>query len=65
MFWIGFILGLVLGIIITYVLFQLSFTWLGEHPEVIERMVDSSLKEVMKDVRKQTGSYVDTFVSTK
>ena len=44
MFWLGLILGMIIGSIITVLLIRKLMFYVGEHPEIIEDIVDKATR---------------------
>ena len=61
MFFLGFILGIIVGGFIIIKLIQYGLYYIGQHPELIDKIVDQSLKEVLKNVVDRAENKLDLF----
>lgn len=61
MFFLGFILGIMVGGFIIIKLIQYGLYYVGQHPELIDKIVDQSLKEVLKNVVDRAENKLDLF----
>lgn len=61
MFFLGFILGIIVGGFIIIKLIQYGLYYVGQHPELIDKIVDQSLKEVLKNVVDRAENKLDLF----
>ena len=75
MFWLGLILGMVIGSIITILLIRKLMFYVGEHPEIIEDIVDKAtrtftntvvdeLQEKLNKIKKSTSYSSNPFNSS-
>lgn len=59
MFWTGLIIGLIIGIIGTQVAIKHAMYYIGKHPELMDRIVDQSLKEVIGNIENKAMTKID------
>ena len=61
MFFLGFILGIIIGGFIVIKLMQYGLYYIGQHPELLDRVIDNSLKEVLKDTMDRAENKINIF----
>ena len=60
MFWSGLAVGLIIGIIGTIQVIKYTMYYIGKHPEMIDKLVDKSLAEVIGKIENKAMTKLDS-----
>lgn len=63
MFWSGLALGLIIGVIVTIQVIKHTMYYLGKHPEMIDKLVDKSLKEVIGNIESHATDKINSMTN--
>lgn len=61
MFFLGFILGIIVGGFLAIKIIQWGFYYIGKHPELLDKVIDNSLKELLKDTMDRAENKINIF----